>query len=222
LEILSPLQKDILKILGDVPDSGQFYLTGGTALAYFYLKHRKSNDLDLFTPVAEILTPFSFQLEKNLVSHGMTPEKQRGFQTFIEFHVRRNDETTIIQLALDSPFRLQPVASFPEFPKLNVDNLTDIAANKLLALFSRAALRDFVDVYSILKAGGFSEAEMIANAQKKDPGFDLYWLGVAFERIRQFKEDAPDMLLLEGTLPLEVLKSFFGDWQKRLKNQLVL
>jgi predicted nucleotidyltransferase component of viral defense system len=220
LEIVSPLQKEILKVFGDIPDGDQFYLTGGTALAYFYLKHRKSNDLDFFTPVMEILTPFSFQLEKHLSNLGLTLEKQRGFQTFVEFHVRRGAETTIIQLAHDSPFRLQPVSRFAEFPKLNVDNLTDIAANKLMALFSRAALRDFVDVYSILKAGKFSEAELIANAQKKDPGFDLYWLAVAFERLRQFKDDAPDMLLLEGSIPLETLKSFFAQWQERLKKQL--
>lgn len=203
-----------------MPDSDQFYLTGGTALAYFYLKHRKSNDLDFFTPVAEILAPFSLQLEAHLTALGMTLQKQRGFQTFVEFHVRKGQETTIIQLAQDSPFRLQPVATFPEFPGLNVDNLTDIAANKLMALFSRAALRDFVDVYSILKAGKFTEGELIANAQKKDPGFDLYWLGVAFERIHQFKEDAPDMLLLEGSLPLETLRSFFNGWRKRLADLL--
>ncbi len=206
---------------GKIPDADQFHLTGGTALAYFYLKHRRSNDLDFFTPVADLLSPFSIQLEACLASLGMPLKKQRGFHTFVEYQVRRNNETTIIQLAQDSPYRLQPTVSFPEFPDLKVENLTDIAANKLTALFSRAALRDFVDIYSILKTGKFTEEELIANAQKKDPGFDLYWLGVAFERIRQFKDDAPDMLLLEGSIPLPSLKDFFGEWQKRLAEQLI-
>ncbi|MCX5975766.1 MAG: nucleotidyl transferase AbiEii/AbiGii toxin family protein [Coprothermobacterota bacterium] len=35
--------------LSQIPDLIQFYLTGGTALAEFYLGHRKSFDLDIFT-----------------------------------------------------------------------------------------------------------------------------------------------------------------------------
>lgn len=211
-----------MKVFGETPDGDQFYLTGGTALAYFYLKHRKSNDLDFFTAETELLGPFSVSLESKLQKSGMTLEKQRGFRTFVEYHVKRGAESTVLQLAQDSPFRLSPVVAFPEFPGLPVDNLIDMSANKLMALFSRAALRDFVDIYFILKTGKFTEDELIANAQKKDPGFDLYWLGVAFERIRQFKEDAPDMLLLDGSLPLQILKTFFGEWQERLKKQLLL
>jgi len=210
-----------MKAFGTIPDADQFHLTGGTALAYFYLKHRRSNDLDFFTAVADLLQPFSLQLETHLSELGLTLEKQRGFHTFVEYHVRRNSEATIIQLAQDSPFRLQPTVSFPEFPDLKVENLTDIAANKLTALFGRAALRDFVDIYAILRTGKFTEEELIANAQKKDAGFDIYWLGVAFGRIRQFKEDATDMLLLDGTLPLQTLRTFFGEWQERLKKKLL-
>lgn len=47
--LLSPLQKRILASLSQIPDLIQFYLTGGTALAEFYLGHRKSFDLDIFT-----------------------------------------------------------------------------------------------------------------------------------------------------------------------------
>jgi len=34
-----------------------FYLTGGTALAEFYLAHRKSFDLDIFTTEKGIIIP---------------------------------------------------------------------------------------------------------------------------------------------------------------------
>ena len=66
MEIITPLQKEILKIFPEIEDSNAFYLTGGTALAAFYLTHRKSNDLDFFTGEENILTPFSFRLEKKL------------------------------------------------------------------------------------------------------------------------------------------------------------
>ncbi|MBU0694334.1 MAG: nucleotidyl transferase AbiEii/AbiGii toxin family protein [Candidatus Omnitrophica bacterium] len=52
LIVISQIQKAILDSFGQIPDSEYFYLTGGTALAYFYLKHRKSNDLDFFTAEA--------------------------------------------------------------------------------------------------------------------------------------------------------------------------
>ncbi len=60
---LTPLQADFLTRFFTA-DIGQcFFLTGGTALAAFYLHHRASVDLDLFTlddlalPEAELLLP---------------------------------------------------------------------------------------------------------------------------------------------------------------------
>lgn len=39
MEILTRLQKEILECLKEIPDKEAFYLTGGTALSAFYLKH---------------------------------------------------------------------------------------------------------------------------------------------------------------------------------------
>src|SRR3989344_2541460 len=47
--ILSQNQKRVLKIIsGEKTICDSFYLTGGTALAEFYLHHRLSEDLDFF------------------------------------------------------------------------------------------------------------------------------------------------------------------------------
>jgi hypothetical protein len=50
-------------------------------------------------------------------------------------------------------------------------------------------------------------------AKKKDPGFDLYWLATAFERIREFSADSPEMLLLVKSCSIEVLSAFFDEWR---------
>ena len=63
MEILTNLQKRILLCFSELPDQEAFYLTGGTALSTFFLKHRRSNDLDFFTNVEELLVPFSQKLE---------------------------------------------------------------------------------------------------------------------------------------------------------------
>lgn len=48
--ILTPFQKEALQELFEsYRELESFYLTGGTALAAFYLHHRYSEDLDLFT-----------------------------------------------------------------------------------------------------------------------------------------------------------------------------
>jgi predicted nucleotidyltransferase component of viral defense system len=56
-KVLTPLQEKVLDILFDhgFADRG-YYLTGGTALSEFYLQHRYSDDLDLFTRKSEPLS----------------------------------------------------------------------------------------------------------------------------------------------------------------------
>jgi len=44
--ILSEFQKAFLQLFASLPDQERFYLTGGTALAEYYLGHRLSYDLD--------------------------------------------------------------------------------------------------------------------------------------------------------------------------------
>lgn len=216
MQIINKIQKAILSLFGQVLESNSFYLTGGTALAEFYLKHRRSNDLDFFTTTEEIIVPFSQRLEEALRADGMTVQRQRSLHSFVELMANIGNEATIIHLAQDASFRFEEIKEFPQYPKLKVDSLVDIASNKLLTLFGRATLRDFIDVYTIVKKGLFSPEELIEKAKLKDPGFDLYWLGVAFERIKTFKEDAPEMLLLIEPIKFQELLRFFNQWRKRI------
>lgn len=49
-EILTPLQKKFIELFAkNKPLKNRFYLTGGTALAAYYLNHRYSEDLDFFS-----------------------------------------------------------------------------------------------------------------------------------------------------------------------------
>ena len=59
MEILTNLEKKILNLFSSLSDKDVFYLTGGTALSAFFLKHRKSHDLDFFTNVEELILPFN-------------------------------------------------------------------------------------------------------------------------------------------------------------------
>ena len=56
---LSLAQIEFLRTFFAQPFAGDFYLTGGTALAAFHLGHRVSLDLDLFAPTREAVTSWS-------------------------------------------------------------------------------------------------------------------------------------------------------------------
>lgn len=215
MKILTTLQAQILNNFAKIPDHDSFCFTGGTALSHYFLKHRKSHDLDFFTSIEEIIAPFSQKLEKNLKQHYLKTERLRGFNSFVELSVHSEHESTIIHLALDSPFRFEPPFESAEIPGLKIDSLLDIASNKMLALFSRATLRDFIDVFFLVKKY-FNKELLIEKASQKDTGFDLYWLAVAFERINDYRNDSPDLHLLARPCPFNKLKDFFNAWQKEI------
>ncbi len=75
MQILTDLQKKILNTFGCLPDKETFYLTGRTALSAFFLKHRKSHDLDFFTSTEELITPFSLKLEASLEKENLKVER---------------------------------------------------------------------------------------------------------------------------------------------------
>ena len=213
MPVINPLQERCLRIFPSVDGSGEFYLTGGTALAHFYLQHRKSEDLDFFTSVEGLIPSFSKLLVEQLCQRGLSAKIQRGFHSFSEILVSLNNETTIIHLAQDAVFRFEPVCEVTEFPGLKVDPLKDIASNKLLALFGRAALRDFIDVYWLIQGGYFSKEQLIDFAKQKDPGLDLYWLGVAFAQISDYEQSFSDLTMLFKPVTFDVLSQFFTQWR---------
>ena len=135
MELLTPLQRRILHEIGRSPLRGEFYLTGGTALAALYLHHRYSVDLDLFTenPAAVAQVPPTMQEIASRLGLEVTFTRTLG--TFLEAFVTSPDgERVEFDFAQDSPYRLEPTRLDPELG-LWVDSLEDIACNKLSALF---------------------------------------------------------------------------------------
>lgn len=219
MEILTDLQRKILFQFSGLPDQEAFCLTGGTALSAIFLKHRRSHDLDFFTPIEELIQPHSQKLEESLVKEGLKVDRLRAFQSFTELSVSSENDFTMVHFALDSPFRFEEPSKVDEIFGIKVDSLIDIATNKLLALFGRAELRDFIDVYFLAREH-FGKIELIEKASQKDPGFDLYWFGIALERINDFSDDATDFLLLVRQCSMTELKEFFGLWRKDIAGEI--
>ncbi|MEM3442251.1 MAG: nucleotidyl transferase AbiEii/AbiGii toxin family protein [Candidatus Bathyarchaeia archaeon] len=205
---LTALQKKTLKIFSRVNKRGDFYFTGGTALAVCYLHHRESDDLDFFTADPASLDPAARDFENTLRSAGLNVQVERRQATFVRLLI---EQELKVDLALDTPFRLKPTAQLSiNGIKMFVDDLEDIAANKMLALFGRAEPRDFIDVYFLSKEY-FDFIEMTQMAAKKDTGFDLYWLAAAMQEAEKME-----------LLPVKILKPFnLQDMKKFYQEQRV-
>ncbi|MFZ8862734.1 MAG: hypothetical protein ACO2PP_19825 [Thermocrinis sp.] len=80
------------------------FLTGGIALAEFYLAHRRSYDLDLFTTEKDFAIQFSHTF-KEVVKKLFQVKTIRRLLNFAEFEVSDGIAQTKVQIALDSTFR---------------------------------------------------------------------------------------------------------------------
>ncbi len=104
MEILSPLQRQTLAAIGQSQLGPGFYLTGGTALAAFYLQHRYSVDLDFFTadPTAVArVPPMMAEIAQQL---GLEVTFTRTLDTFLECFLRSPDgERVEMDFAQDTP-----------------------------------------------------------------------------------------------------------------------
>lgn len=183
--ILSDFQKAFLRLFASLPDQERFYLTDGTALAEYYLGHRLSNDLDLFTSEADLILPFSYRVEQAAQTAGMEIVVVHRFASFIEFQVNQNENTLKVDLALDSPYRFAPVELGDAAVMIN--DFQDIQTDKTLAFFGRAEPRDAIDLFFLLQKTNFQN--LVELARQKDTGFDLYWFAVALNRTAKFPDE---------------------------------
>jgi hypothetical protein len=184
-QLLTPIQRDFLTLFARLPDQEQFFLTGGTALAEFFLGHRISFDLDLFTAEEPLIVPFSRRLEDVCVQAGWEISITRRFFSYAEVLLMKEGEELRVDLALDSPFRFdQPLHS--EYG-VWVNDYKDLIVEKLLAYYGRAEPRDAVDLYMILKEEALADLSPLA--AQKDPGFDIYWFAVALNKAQQFPDE---------------------------------
>ena len=204
--LLTFVQQTFLSAFAQLPDQSNFYLTGGTALAEFYLGHRLSFDLDFFTPEDGLILPFSYQLEALGRDHSMQVSVVRRFVSYVEFLVTHGAQSLKIDLALDSPFRFaSPLLC--EYG-VHVNSYADLKVDKLLAYYGRAEPRDAVDLFFILQQEPL--APLLEAAAQKDPGFDLYWFAVALNRAADLPDELerwPVKMLVELS-PAELKRTF--------------
>jgi len=236
---LSQLQKDILIFFGKNSFAGNFYLTGGTLLAYQYLHHRISVDLDFFSndlftddQYLIFLNEFKSQIKAKKIT--LTLQQNRRLCL-----IERGGETVKIELVYFPFPALEKKVFLPEF-SLRVDSLTDIMVNKTLSSYQRQEPKDVFDLYCYLSPEGprpFSEKSGAYGADNK-PKYNLQKLiklverkfGVAVEPAvllakinelaAQLDSLSPLLLVSQKNLTQKVKKFFQNIFNSLVKKQI--
>jgi predicted nucleotidyltransferase component of viral defense system len=206
-ESLSPLQSEFLDRF--FAHDHQFFLTGGAALVGFYLHHRKTEDLDLFTLKNEIDAGVSLVRR---VAAGMdaTVEAIQTSPDFRRLMVTRGDSAIVVDLIREYVFQIESEKKI--LNGIRIDTPEEILANKLCALLSRSEIRDIVDVYALESAGIDLEAALTA-AARKDTGFTPAQLAWVLSEIR-FDDD----LVPPGGISKEELGQYLDKLLHRLSH----
>ena len=159
--------EDLRRLCRDVasrdPIKRHFFLTGGTALAVFWLGHRKTNNLDFFT-TDDIDLFETGRYFKNIYKNKVIVANDQ--------YILIRDDAGKISLAKDdlSIRTKRPLISLEGVP-LKIDVMTNLIRNKMSAFVSRFSRNDAVDVLSIIRRSADKEritAKMITEARKAE------------------------------------------------------
>lgn len=165
-DILTPLQRQTLDaFFAQAPFAESFYLTGGTALAAFHLFHRYSDDLDLFTheQSLELVWP---GLQQWLPTRGLTVESRTP-----QFIRCRHSEGLRVDIVQDVPFRVGVPVRHGAWL---IDTRDNITLNKVSAIQGRLDVKDYVDLYLLLKDRPERILQWLAKAKQKDASIEPF------------------------------------------------
>jgi hypothetical protein len=202
---LTQLQRDLLESF--FRREPRFFLTGGAALAGYYLGHRETADLDLFA-TDNLLGDGETALHAAASEIGASVENIQTAPDFRRRLVRRGADGVIVDLVHERAPQGQEAKR--QFGCVRVDPPGEILANKLCTLLSRAEPRDLVDVLALERAG-FRMEEALPLAGQKDAGLTPGQLGWVLSQI-----SVGDDAQIPGGVSTDELRRFLEDLIARL------
>ena len=218
---VSESQREILlQLITEPTIEKHFFLTGGTALSAFYLHHRMSNDLDLFSLQQVNLPELGFWIRGFWPGESVVIKEGPHFLSCLILQTKI--DLLIDPLSIDEN---RPIEFFENGHQLQIDTIQSIVSNKLCACVSRTEPKDYVDLYAIFKKLPEIEYETVyAMAKKKDAIFEDPPT-VAFqleEGIALIKEKPEIIPQLRMPFDYDDFFAFYEDLAMRVYKQLKL
>lgn len=200
-EILTPLQIALLDEFFSTSAGQSFFLTGGTALAAYYLHHRLSKDIDLFTTDDEAFALARDAMDEVAAALGCELLRRASSKWFQQFFFVQGEIRLQVDLVRDADIQF---GAHQRFGRVIVDARENIGANKITAIFGRTESKDFVDLYFLLE-GGLDFDALLKLAKEKDRGLEEFFLAGMVRQVVTVR-DLPTML---KPIDLATIKTFY-------------
>lgn len=211
--ILKDWQKEVIRFIAFSEAKDKFYLTGGTALAAYYLQHRISDDLDFF---------FSEPADSVFI-HKLAQEIKEAIEAKEMRYSRIYDRNQFFYIVGRKTFKVEfsrypfvQLRNTKTYDGIAVDSEYDIAVNKFAALLDRFDPKDFVDLYFLIQK---YPLKRIRKGYEKKFGVkaDPLFIGSELNKAQRIKA-LPKMV---KPLTAAELKKFFISEAKRLGPEIL-
>jgi predicted nucleotidyltransferase component of viral defense system len=212
-EFLKDWQRKALQYVFSHEEASGFYLTGGTALAAFYLNHRFSDDLDFFSP-QEFST-----LAVQKIADGLRGELGAERPRYSRLHDRRQFFYMLGGEEIKIEFSFYPFPLLQPAQRVGtivVDSEFDIAVNKLMTLTDRFDPKDFVDLYFLLSRYPLDRLRQ-GVAEKFGIHLDPVFLGGELVKVNRIAA-LPTMI---RSLSVKELQDFFLNEAEKLRSEII-
>lgn len=206
-DILTALQWDFLTTF--FRGSPPFFLTGGTALSAFYLQHRFSEDLDLFTLDSEAFDRVPLYLADAAAKIGASAVSLQTAPQFRRHKINRQGESVIVDFVREVVPQISEVKN--TFDGIVVDTVEEIISNKICTVVSRAEIKDYIDLYCLNRAG-YPVENYLEFAQRKDAGVSSAMVAYLLSEVKLSK--VPDFVIVP--IAVAELEGFFHALAKKL------
>ena len=211
----TPQQKIIFSAFAKEPLlTKRFYFTGGTALSVFYLGHRLSDDLDFFSE-----KKFN---KKEIID--LTQNWTKMYRIGIE--IQESERMVIAVFTFPDGEKVKVDFNYYPFRRLkpskkvqgvDVDNIMDIAVNKLMTINQRTDIKDFVDLFFLRDT--LTVWELMEGVKRKF-GFELDPVLIASDFLKVEEFDFLPKMLLPVSFP--ELKSYFKKEARNLSESFTV
>lgn len=204
---LTHLQEQVLSAFFD--EEGEFFLSGGGALVGFYLHHRHTDDLDLFTEEPDAFERGPYVLSDAAARVGASMVTRQESPGFHRYFLQRGEESVVVDMVLERVPQLYPEKDLRDGVVIDVPR--EILVNKLTTLVSRAEIRDLVDVMALERAG-YSIDDALQGALQKDGGCTPATIAWVLSEV-----EIPDTAELPGGVEPADLQEYLDDLVQRLR-----
>jgi hypothetical protein len=204
---LTAFQLDVARLFFAQPASATFLLAGGGALLAHGLGSRPTQDLDFFTrPGGGDVGLARDEFIHAASARGWGVDVIRDTDTFVRLVVH-GVEDLLVDLAMDSAPGRPPTVTLagPTYAP------EELAGRKVVALFDRAAARDFVDVFALARV--YDRERLLRSAAEVDAGFDRLVFADMLDSIGRYR----DIDLHLGDVDVQDLRAFAATWGAELR-----